>query len=319
MMLPMFTFFAARSALDDIGKIRIALILLIAGFSLPVLASSVLILSGRSVVMTIYWTGLERYAGVYNHTHMIAHEMFVFVMISTLYLLFTEDKGNKRSFFRYLIYFMGIFAVINIYKSYVRTVYIGLLTLAFFHLIGRRRYVLLATGLFIVLGMMAFSSSVQTIFFDVIDPFKGGQDIMGMGLGGMGSGRIGMWVDIIAKFFKLPFERYFLGGGVGVETLKSRSFFGASHNDFLSLLTSLGIIGLLLYLCILCSFFLDIVRSDLSRVFKYVFIGFLFGVSLMNFVSNSYISRFEMGQYFFLIMGMFYAFRDVTYDGTNVS
>ena len=151
------------------------------------------------------------------------------------------------------------------------------------------------------------SSQMQTIFFDVIEPLQGKQD-----MANIGSGRIGIWTDAISQFRGLPFERCLLGIGLGNETLYSHSFFGASHNDLIALLLSIGIIGLLLYLWIIGIFAFDILRSDIPRVTKYTYLGFLCAVSAMNFASNSYISRVPMAQYFFFIMGTFYAFRDLS-------
>ena len=62
---------------------------------------------------------------------------------------------------------------------------------------------------------------------------------------------------------------------------------------------------------IIWNLFIDIMMCNLDRVFKYIYLGFLFAVLGMNFASNSYISRFELAQYFFFTMGIFYAIRDV--------
>jgi hypothetical protein len=54
----------------------------------------------------------------------------------------------------------------------------------------------------------------------------------------------------------------------------------------------------------------DIFYSPIDIKLKIIFIGILFSVIAMNFVSNSYIVRVELAQYFWLFMGIFYALND---------
>ena len=60
-------------------------------------------------------------------------------------------------------------------------------------------------------------------------------------------------------------------------------------------------------LLLFASLFVNISKSILSRHIKFLYFGILVSVTIMNFVSNSYIARFQMAQLFWLFMGIFYA------------
>ena len=311
-ILPTFVFLALQPVANDQSKINALFIVLMVGFWLPVITSTVLVLSGLSVSHHIYWTGLDRYGGVYFATHQLAHEMFVFISLSLFYIVSQKDWKKNRTF-TFIICFFIILAIFNIYKSYVRTVYVGLVSLIGFYLIGQKRYKLLAAGFLFIVVAFVTSSEIQTVFWDIIEPFD--QSHVGPyaegDLAGIGSGRFGIWRDALTDFINLPAERILLGTGIGNETLGGAIDIGLSHNDFISLLRSLGIIGLLLYLLIILNFFVDIVRCNLDRTLKYTYLGYVLAISAMNFASNAYVTRFEMSQYFFFTMWSFYALADI--------
>ena len=139
-------------------------------------------------------------------------------------------------------------------------------------------------------------------------------DITGEGYRGMGSGRLGLWQDALNEFSSLPFERLFLGIGLGKEILISAEYFGASHSDLIALLLSLGIIGTILYFLIISCLIAEVLTSNCDRVIKFTFCGFLLAVLAMNFGSNSYLSRFQLSQYFFFIMGTYHMFKNIPPD-----
>ena len=76
-------------------------------------------------------------------------------------------------------------------------------------------------------------------------------------------------------------------------------------------MSTLGILGLLLYTFILGNIVYDISTSNLDRELKYSYLALIIAVIFMNFASNSYLSRFELNQFFFFIIGIFYALRDL--------
>ena len=102
-----------------------------------------------------------------------------------------------------------------------------------------------------------------------------------------------------------------MGIGLGYEKFytrfkKERYFIARSHNDFLGLLMTLGIIGFLLYIAILASCLRDVINSSLETRGKFFFFGFLISIIFMNFVSNSYLSRVQLSQVFWMFIGLFY-------------
>lgn len=100
--------------------------------------------------------------------------------------------------------------------------------------------------------------------------------------------------------------------GIGNE---SRGTFGGAHSDWLSLFVSLGVIGVLFYSFFLVSLVLDILRSPLEKSTKSLYIAFVFSVITMNMASNSYLSRFDLGQFFFLILSTFYGMKNLSLTG----
>jgi O-antigen ligase len=91
---------------------------------------------------------------------------------------------------------------------------------------------------------------------------------------------------------------------------KKGPYVRSSHGDYLSLFMGLGPIGLVLYLFLYLVLMYDIFYSPVDIKLKIIFSGILVSVVVMNVVSNSYIVRVELAQYFWLFMGIFYALND---------
>jgi O-antigen ligase len=306
-LLPVILFYVARLSFISNDRINNTLLIFIGAFIVPVVGSFYMITTGISGNSIIYWTKLVRYEGLYLGPHELAHHTFCFLSILAIYLTHTNNLADKPKL-RILLYGIGTLAILNLYRSYVRTSYVGLAILILFLLLGWKRYKLLIFFTIISIIVVAYSTSFQVIFFDFIDPLKG-EDKIGMGIEGMGSGRIWIWKNKLIEFGRLPFERIFLGKGIGNETLYGKTFFGASHNDFLSLLMCGGLIGVFLYFAVILTYFFDIVTSSCNRKIKYTFLGLLIAILLMNFSSNSYVTRSSLGQYNYFYMGLFYSIK----------
>lgn len=131
------------------------------------------------------------------------------------------------------------------------------------------------------------------------------------------SGRIYIWKNNLKSFIELPFTIKILGVGLGHELDRipgSSKMWMGSHNDFLSLLIMLGFFGLIIYLLFYIVLFNDILKSRINNNIKSFYIGILVSVIIMNFVSNSYIVRFQMAQLFWLFFGIFYAIERFKYN-----
>jgi len=133
-----------------------------------------------------------------------------------------------------------------------------------------------------------------------------------------GSGRIAIWSDTLHYYDGLSVDQQVLGVGLGYEKksiFKKEKFFVAkTHNDYLGLLITTGAMGLFMYLFIMVLLLCDILlyRGDLKL--KYIYLAFLCSVLAMNMGSNSYVSRVEMAQLFWVFMGTFYAVKKIGYD-----
>ena len=311
--LPLFLFLAVRLANLEIATLITNLKRMVIAFFIPALISFLLIITRTSPSESSYWTGLISYYGAYVGSHSLAHEMFIFLMIVFIYFYFCEVKNEEKNLSKLLMYLSYVFIIFNIYFSHTRTVYFGALILLFFHLFGRKRYLTLIVCIFAVFLLVIISKTTNLIFFDIIGPLTG-EDILGQGYRGMGSGRIGLWEDALKEFSLLPFERLFLGIGLGKEIIFSVEYFGASHSDLIALLLSLGFIGVILYFLIIASLLIEMLMANCDGVIKYTFFGFVLAVLAMNFGSNSYLSRFQLSQYFFFLMGTFYLFKDLHRD-----
>ncbi len=309
LILPALAFFMVRITVREEWQIKRLLVLMLIGYILPVLGSALLISLGKSVYMTIYFTGLERYTGMYLKIHSLAHAMFIFSTIFLIYLSLDETAQAKRPFFIYFCYLLSILAIYNLYFTYTRTVFVGLTILVSWYLLGRRSYKLLAIALLVMVVIVLTSSHFETIFYDVYEPLRGET-----GMSKMGSGRIGGWSNMITTFSNFSFELKAIGFGAGGLLGNSTFSLVDGHSDLISLLFTLGIIGFLLYMALILKLFHNIAKSNMKRLLKYISLGFLFAVFAMNFVSNSYLARFELGQYFFFFIGIFSVLRDISYS-----
>jgi len=75
----------------------------------------------------------------------------------------------------------------------------------------------------------------------------------------------------------------------------------------MSLLITSGAIGLSLHLMIYASLIFSFFSAGVSFQLRMFCLSMLASVLLMNFVSNSYIARFQMAQLFWFLMGLLLA------------
>jgi O-antigen ligase len=258
---------------------------------------------GESIGKTIYQTGLDRYEGMYLKIHAFAHSMLIFIFMFLLFLTLKKNEKLSNKFYFYFLIFLCFFAIFNLFKSYTRNVWIGLFIIWIFYLWGQKKRLILALSISAVAVVAIVSLDFKIIFFDFIEPLSGKEHISRLG-----AGRLGLWTFVLNKFNSLPWEVKFMGVGIGEEKIG----FGIArgHNDFLSLLYSTGLIGLFFYVTFLFRVGYDILKSRIERKLKYLYLGFLFAVIFMNFASNSYLSRIELSQYFYFVLGSFYFLSD---------
>jgi len=307
LLLPFTVFFAVRSTVDTEKRAKVIFLCLVVGFIVPVIASAVRTLRGQGVEMVVFETGLARYMGVFTGPHAFAHSMFICLMALVLYDHFRSQEGNRSLWITIGMSGLGLIALFNIYKSYTRNVYIGLAAFMVIFLWGRRSYKLLGVSMSAIAGFVLFSSSFHDIFFDVVDPLAG----KSKNFGEMGSGRVGGWSNMLSRFFNASLVDQIRGLGISAQTtITSGAHFGGAHNDFLSVLLCFGYIGIAIYFALFMSLVLIVVIADADRNYKIIMIGFIVAVACMNMLSNSYLTRFELAQYFNMSLGVFFGLSD---------
>ncbi|OEU67304.1 MAG: hypothetical protein BA863_13005 [Desulfovibrio sp. S3730MH75] len=303
--IPFFTYIVMKNVITQRKQYTRLVLLMIYGFFIPVCASAVLISQGLGLDKVLYWTGLHRYQGVYVNPHNLGHCMAFLLMLMVIYTIVCSMdptikplRQRKTLFLFFLV--LGTLALYCLYKSYVRTSLIGMFIFVYYYLFKKnKRLLIVLTGILGILGMV-FAAILYTIFFDMVDSAKGRDKAENFG-----SGRPYIWKHNLNEFSKLPLDGMLAGVGVGNRrTHESKSVGGGdvwnSHNDFLEVMMQTGIVGLLIYLGMQICIFRKI--RQLEGKEKYVFLALFLAVNFMNFVSNSYITRFGLGQIYYAVL-----------------
>jgi hypothetical protein len=285
-ILPFIVFFSVRTFITETKQAKMLLIFLVLGFLIPIGFSTYNILLGKSVEMVEMHHKMPRFAGAFTGIHTLAYSMLFF---SFLYCILHHIYRFRSYFNRAIIGVLLILSVFCLYKSLTRTTMIGFIIFWLIYLWGTNKKVFFIFIALSVLSSIFFSDALHTIFFkkDYID------------INTATSGRVKLFVSNIDLFFESSLLQQLFGRGLGHE----RVF--AFHNDYMSLLISFGVIGLLLYLVLYFILCWDIALCKDMKT-KYLFGAVLISTAAMNFGSNAIVFRFELSQYFWLIMGLFY-------------
>ena len=304
-IFPLFVYFLIRVTkitFEDGHKI---IKLLVITLSFPMLLNALLMLFDYGSRGIGYRSGLERFQGIYGGPHTLAHESMIYIFLIIFMLMISKElKIEYNKNWKYIIIALLVVGLFNIYKSYTRTVYLGLIIFSLAYLVGNKKFLILLIILLISFFFVIKSDLFQSIFVDVVKPLEGEQAIETMG-----SGRIGLWKYNFLNYYSNP-EKWIIGLGLGSEEIKNRFFFGASHNDILSLLVSLGVVGLTLYFIIVFLFAKSLLFSSMNLNFKIFAICYILSTLTMNMLSNSYLNRIQLGQYNYLILGILISIRD---------
>lgn len=305
-ILPLITYIVLKRSINTKEQYIKIVHLLILGYLIPVIVNFVFILQGKGLGQVIYWTGLERYSGIYSGIHMMAHNMGFFIMlIAMYYVLVKETPKVKISRLKYLIIaVLSILALYCLYKSQTRTVFVGLTVFISIWLYRYNKKLLMFVSGVIFVSSILLAPYLATVFFDVIEAVEGKRDIERAG-----SGRPLIWKHNLTIYSELGIDRKISGVGIG----NTKSFIEGSghlegvegvvwnsHNDYLETLMQTGAIGFILQFILYVLIYKKIrkIKSPSRGVYEAMF----FAVVLMNILSNSYISRFGIAQLFFMIM-----------------
>ncbi len=302
-VLPLLTFIFLRRILIDRSSLVPLVYLLVLGFAIPFSASVFLTVQGEGLDQVVYWTGTERYQGVYSGIHEMGHNSAFAMMLVVIYVAICKTRGIDISNLRYLVLAAIFFsAAYLLFHTHLRTAYLGLavfaaVTLAFCGI----RY--LFAGLIAAVIALAFLwPTVSTIFFDVLNP-----EYTGAGFERAGSGRIGIWINNLEIWLAAPLEYKVAGLGIGNYIgnripLVSDPFpqIRNSHNDWLQALMEMGIVGFGLIAGLFLAIFNRILQHKGTE--RAAFLGFFAAVVAMNLMSNSYLQRVALGQMFFMVI-----------------
>lgn len=308
LVLPPLTFCILKRAITSRRQYCTLLKWLIIGFAIPVALSAFEIYEGRSIGQRIFWTGLERYSGVYKDLHTMGHNMGFLVMLACIYhLLPKHDAANKIVTSRILpLLLLCAVAIYCLGHGHVRTVYAGLLVffLTLLFLYSKKAFFVSAViGIGFILAALPLLNSV---FFDVTEAVSGKR-----GIEEAGSGRPMIWSHNLAIFTELPIDRQLAGVGIGnfmanpftdihASSKLTLNHVWNSHNDFLEMLMEIGAIGLLLTAILYAFIGSAILRMPGKE--RYGFFALFLAVVVMNVLSNSYINRFGLAQMFFMVL-----------------
>jgi hypothetical protein len=295
-ILPFLLFFSVRLCITDSNKLKTFLVIIVIAFVIPIIVSTVNVMLDRSIEMIERWNQLPRHTGGLSSSHTLAYNMLFF---SFLYCILNYIYKFINIYNRLFIYLMIIFSFYCLYQSHTRTVYIGFMIFWFIYLWGNNKKLFYGAILLSVVVGIIFHSHVLKIFFKT-EQFD---------VNTATSGRAWMVEKNIQLFFDSSLTQQMVGRGLGH---KQRFPF---HNDYVALLISLGIVGLILHFILFFYLFLDIFLLK-NKKLKYLFGAILISVCIMNFGSNAVIFRVELSQFFWLIIGLFYNIEKLEEENT---
>lgn len=301
LIIPLWTFTVAKNVIKSRSQFLNLILIILIGFSIPLMLSSALIITGNGLEEINYWTGIPRYKGVYENPHNMGHNMAFAIMLVVTYLSFrntaTDSKQQKLSIWIKLLFaLLTLSAIFNLYNCSVRTVMLGLVIFFVVYLFFFNKKILLfgMVGI-LVLGILFSPLIVPRFFNDFVMVSEGKWE-----KDKLGSGRIGLWTNTLKGYGNLPIDKILAGNGIGnrEEGLSGRNL--DTHSDILGILEEAGLVGFVLYMLLQIFIFKRIYAMQ-DQV-KYLYLAMFVAIFCMNFVSNSYISRFGMAQFFYLIM-----------------
>jgi len=321
-IVPFMSYPVARMVMRDVKQYRQTMLLMIIGLSIPAVLSAILIVQGKSLFFINFWTGVPRYKGMYEGEHNMAHDMTFLIMLLGIYLLVREPlsegeqvkKGGASKLLLLLPLGLACIALYNTYMSSVRTTLVGLflfgaIVITTHHKKGK---VLLVVGVVAILLLVGLNSSVQERYFREAAQAKRDPTFTDLEYG---SGRPRIWREYFENFFAMPVDRQLAGVGIGNWHDKGDwPVYLDAHNDFINVLVFTGYIGFALFIALQIAILRKILTIE-SRE-KYVFLALFVAVAAMNFVSNSYVTRFGLAQMYYLTLAYIEIPRRRTHDTT---
>jgi len=308
LLIPLFTYIVAKNVLADRMQYLSMLRSMIMGFSVPLFVTIGLIATGGGIETTgdeltiNYWTGIPRWQGAFFGAHSLGHLMtFLAMVLLVFYTLDSETGGTARKILwtRFFLFFMALLAITCLFLSQVRTAILGLVIFGAIYLFVYYKRLLLILAIAGSVSAVLAAPILFPFFFPDLVMIQKGEG----GFEAIGSGRPRIWSTNLEFFMQLPIDLQLAGVGIG-NKVQVGSFgkysYSDSHNDYLDILLQTGLIGLVLLVAIQFAILRRVLVMPGRE--RFVFLGVFVAVMVMNFVSNSYVSRFELAQLYYLLM-----------------
>jgi len=197
-------------------------------------------------------------------------------------------------------------ALFNLYQSYVRTSYLGLILFVFLYLFFLSKKLLGVWVIVLLLGVALAAPTIQTIFLDVVQIQTGERSI-----DSLGSGRLFRWQYNLAAFMDLSLDKQLAGVGI-----RNPDGIRDSHSDVIHMLMITGAVGFFLFVMLHLLFLRAIFKLEQKE--KYLFLAIFIAIFFMNFVSNSYFGRFGLTQMYLLLLTYLEIPKQARTDSKNV-
>lgn len=185
---------------------------------------------------------LQRLTGGYNDAFSFSFPI-ILAIFSILFLIQyrSEEEGTKRGNNLYGILLTLYISIL--FFSYHRLVFICfVVTIFLWSIYNKRRKLVLLLTASIILSLPFTFNNLMEFFGDVYKPFLSSPHYSNMPVEKAFHGRWGIWESQLSHFSNYSFSEKLLGKGISARY---------SHNDFIRILVSNGIIGLMLYILIL--------------------------------------------------------------------
>lgn len=305
LIMPLWTYVIAKNIVHTPHDYLKVLRFLILGFVIPVVLSVVFIQTERGVEVIDYWTSIPRYRGAYAGSHSMGHNMTFLLMILMMYMFMARRLTSgvhvgtvwEGIGFRFGAVLLGVAALYCLYQSQVRTAVVGLVVFVGVLLFKVNRRVLLAlvVGSTIV-GAMSLPVLVPRFLNDIAMIDSGTWDAQEIG-----SGRPRIWRNNVDLFVDMPLDRQLAGVGIGNKLgIGGTEGITDSHNDLLDVLIQTGIVGFLLFIGLQVALFRRVM--EMPPYERALFLALFAATLVMNFVSNSYVTRFGLAQMFYIAL-----------------
>ena len=296
---PFVAFISVRTFADKESKIRVLFWAIFFSYILPITISSFLIFFESSIESVSYFTGLNRYQGVFYNAHALSHSMVFFSFI-TLFLYF--DSFSMKSIFKWMMFAVLILSYYNIYNSYVRNGYFAIILFwsTFTFLYNKKYWVFLILLIFFL--VLVNYDQLSTVFWQTDE----------LNIDHASSGRFTIWEHNINLFINQDIFKKICGWGLikYEHVIGKKNFPASSHNDFLQLLMEVGIVGLVLYMSIIFFLIYDVLRIKNNNGLKNVYLSAIITFLFISMVTNGWVFRIESGQLFWSFLGGAYFLKD---------